>query len=619
MTRSRNILLYLVIFGFMGTTLIWHIFIDSSYTFDTYVHDSDDAYAGSFNSRDRNNSLRGVDGSSVYIKHNKHNNNNNNNNEHNKEVTDRETGHTTRSLSKCFQSLISHQSHWWEGNTCMTGTLLQGEKLINNCKNGKVFDMFCSRINRGAVSTIKTDTCGMYASGVLYTSVEQVADKAPSFHEHQGAKSLDNTKLGSARSIKINYHDCLLASPPVFSFINSSEDKSLRLSVHSESCSAPTVTCPVLFSAGTMIVGGEETVYKKTAIPYLSSSQVLDTLINIQRDTTSTSGTTHPPKEPKKSRGILFSGDSMMRQLFLGIINSIRGETVTSEHYFHIDALYLVKSIRRNDKKQSGTNNKRNTPRYTDELIVLTNDNKKKYQKILRRYFKGYLSDGEYIIEEPVSDMHDDVVLAMMFIWDIMPSAMRKEPLSMQRHRSVSVHVASFMYWWNNKGNLSEVIPYLNAVERNLFPSAEGDTYMSSLIPSTTFVYVTVPWTAPKTFGGVDDHIRKERNDYVKTWIQSIRKRNKITPFYRYGTRSPLLLDFAAIAASIRPVSLGGKHVGTNGHLLIPKTGDNIHYGCIWTPKYPIPINAQKYNSNGCKDPMNAAVGQWLLHLLATR
>jgi hypothetical protein len=113
---------------------------------------------------------------------------------------------------------------------------------------------------------------------------------------------------------------------------------------------------------------------------------------------------------------------------------------------------------------------------------------------------------------------------------------------------------------------------------------------------------VTTPWTAPKIFGGVEPHTRIARNEKTARWINDRRAAaEEVGGGASLSTRWSLL-DFSSIAEV--------EHM--------PKTKDGIHYMCIWTPKYHEAVTHQKFNYNGCRDPMSLAVVQWLAHIVVT-
>ena len=267
-------------------------------------------------------------------------------------------------------------------------------------------------------------------------------------------------------------------------------------------------------------------------------------------------------------KGVLFSGDSMMRQLFLGVIALLRGEeTFIADHYFHVDAVYVIATSGHDLLAPIAGNkvSKALAARRVGDVVTVGN--------AIAGHFAGYSGFASATGTPPSKD----VLLAMMFNWETKPSVHRKEFVAMQPN----LHVAAFMYWWQNKDPLSDLDSYLATLEA--YDAASGN------VPSR-FVWVTTPWTSPKLFGGVEQSVRVERNDRMLKWITN---RPPRAEGRRHG-----VLDFAAIADS--------KHM--------VKTRDGIHYGCILTPKWPDQVTGMKDNGLGCRDPMNRAVVAYFLH-----
>jgi hypothetical protein len=278
-------------------------------------------------------------------------------------------------------------------------------------------------------------------------------------------------------------------------------------------------------------------------------------------------------------RGVLFSGDSMMRQVFLRLISTIRGQSeLLADHYFHFDAVYVV-TADGHDALVAIPGNKV-SPQLAKRTIgggtVTLGD-------VMRTYFAGY-SGNKGLAAPAESDdgnvASSSVVVAAMFTWETKPSVHRKEFAAI----APRLHVASFMYWWQNKDPLSDLDRYTAAVEAH-YGAAD------SRAKGGMYVWLTTPWTAPKLFGGVEQPTRRARNDKAKSWVAS---------FPADEVRASVL-DFEAIADA----------------KTMPKTRDGIHYMCIWTPKLPDVVTGMKDNGQGCRDPMNAAVVSVLLALIA--
>ena len=402
----------------------------------------------------------------------------------------------------------------WKGKLCMAGTNINTDKVRGNCAKGAVAKPFCDALSAAVAGE---EVCGQYAEGKFAPASQFTTE------------TLTSTYADLMAASGVSNVSCIRGG--MFHF-----DGSLQLS-HSQ--------------------GRDGGCEGGSHFTYLSPAQVIALLHRL---------TVRTPTR----RGILFSGDSMVRQLFLGVVSLARGTTVVSEHYFHQDGLYLLHMDGR------------------DEIVVLTPNNKQKYASVLAHFFQGYQSGGGS------GSSRGTVRIAMMFMWDIKPSTYRKEAVTTMAPY-LSTHIASFMYWWNNKGRLEEIEPYLSVVRSNLLTKPDSTIDNSGLL----YRFVNTPPTAPKTFGGVDDAVRMPRNKRVSEWTGELE-----SALLTQDRPVPVVVDYAAIAEGTKAIS---------------KTKDGIHYSCIWTPKYPEQVSGQKDNGRGCTDPMNTAVAQWLLRTLLIR
>jgi hypothetical protein len=287
--------------------------------------------------------------------------------------------------------------------------------------------------------------------------------------------------------------------------------------------------------------------------------------------------------EAAKGGAVLFSGDSMMRQVFLRLIAHLRGQNAEplGDHYFHFDAVYVVIS----DGYDALVPLPKNT--VTAQLVnTRIGSSAVTVGDVLARYFPGYSGSASLKPAAPPSEPLP-VVLALMFNWETKPSVYRKEFQAMKP----IVHVAAFMYWWQNKDSISDFDGYAKAVQQHY------DRYQrpAGRSPAARYVWLSTPWTAPGLFGGVEPSNRLARNEKAKQWLSTLRERTTAA-----GEVLPAFLDFAAVADA----------------KTMPKTRDGIHYMCIWTPKLPEEASGMKDNGQSCRDPMNLAVVQALvLHL----
>ena len=271
-------------------------------------------------------------------------------------------------------------------------------------------------------------------------------------------------------------------------------------------------------------------------------------------------------------QGILFSGDSIVRQMMLRIVAHIRNQRTFSEHYFHVDGMYVLWKDH-------------------DELFVLDHAGIESHYDLIEKFYPGYNPKSLMRRRRKTAaaaggpggqSSAENVVLVMMFQWETQPSVFRKDIVQMP---NVPLHVAAFMYWWDNKGHLSDVDEYMLTIETK--HKEEHD------FAAAAYFYVTTPWTDPGIFGGVDTDKRIARNSKMTQWVQQ--KLSAAKSQRTYG-----VVDFAGLAEV--------EHLN--------KTLDGIHYMCIWLPKVPELVRRQKYNYDRCRDHMNMAVVQWMAHAL---
>lgn len=270
-------------------------------------------------------------------------------------------------------------------------------------------------------------------------------------------------------------------------------------------------------------------------------------------------------------RGVVFSGDSMMRQQFEALVCLMRGKEGCIEHYYHHDALYVQYKGR-------------------DAHFILTNDDVKKSQpvfSILKEWFPGYFSELEHSGGFPKIGLNDEEPLtAILFLWDNRPWEFRREHFRMN---NINLHIASYMYWWDGDNNGNEKIDeYFRAIDVHLMNN-----------PQQTYVFLTQPWLIEGEKPGITEMVRVKRNEYTSNWISNT-KSNGLP-----GPRRRWIVDFGAIADANRNKNY------------LRKVTDKVHYSCAWLQHYPEQIKSMKINNNeDCKDPMTFAVIQWLLALL---
>ncbi|CUG93484.1 GPI-anchored surface protein, putative [Bodo saltans] len=450
----------------------------------------------------------------------------------------------------------------WHAGECFN-TLLHSKKLVGDCRQGDqsgapVYLPYCKAILNRSQSvaqahgdeSLVSPVCGQFGTGTFSPAIQVLSQEHWNpLKDHMKAKEgcfddlLFRTAINRSQQAHLRFTDLDRKPSGV------AESKLLRVS----SCTTPTSD-------------GEG---DRGTFSYFTPTELVTIL--------------HRASIGKNGRGILFTGDSMMRQLMLRIVFFIRRERHFSEHYFHQDGLYIL--------RERG-----------DALTVLDGAGKAATASLLHQFYPGYLTEGNSNIRKDQDHPDGDVLLALMFQWETKPSVFRSD---FRRMSSIPLHIAAFMYWWQNKDPLTDIEQYMRAVEQHV--QSEEPTFAAAK-QTKDYIFVTTPWTSPKLFGGVEPQVRIARNEKISKWVNDRRGAAEeltnsangvapITPTTRWS-----LLDFSSIAEV--------EHM--------PKTKDGIHYMCIWTPKYHEVVTHQKYNYNGCRDPMGLAVVQWLAHIVVT-
>lgn len=471
----------------------------------------------------------------------------------------RTTAESVLSKPPAVLSTPTLETSFWSPTECMPTTHLMDPRLGIKCGAGKIARRYCDDIaavtkwrSAGSAPALQPATCGQPSRGRFRQPLSDSDLRLPS--------RPDCPRSALSRVLRPREGDVAFVGP---------DDTGADLRED-----APTT--PVLEHR---VAGGSNNNSKDghcASFRYFTSLEALAVLrhaanggSNIRVDTTNSDA-------PQRGRGILFTGDSMMRQLWLRLVALLRGQRFISEHYFHHDGLYVLR-------------------RTGDAIIPLANDADKEVPSVrlvLDAFFPGYLRRPKKplsLFDANGDDDGGEVLLAMLFLWDPKPSTFRVDFRAIKPY----VHIASFMYWWSNKEPVRQIDPYVAATEElwKSLPSEEAE--------KTKFVFLTTPETAPKTFGGVEAENRLPRNALVADWML---RQTTDAGTAAGGRRGPskLLLDFSGIAAA----------------RAMTKTVDAIHYMCIWTPKLGTVTNNQKNNGRGCTEAMNLAVSQWLLHLL---
>ena len=254
---------------------------------------------------------------------------------------------------------------------------------------------------------------------------------------------------------------------------------------------------------------------------------------------------------------IIFTGDSIIRQMYLRLIDVLRNDRPlledsieVVEHYYHTDSYYAANST-------------------SDALL---------------------LSQG---IPAPLPVRKP--LFELLFVWDPFPLKYVKHPYALKPTHII----AGFMYWWKPKDPFTYTDGYFNHMTSFLEEAARNGR-------GVKYYFLTTPWSEKGTFGGVDDARRIPRNEFVAKRVKEMR--NAVGGGGGgggggSGARSTVhLLDFAAFADL--------KH--------FPKTADHLHYQCIFRPGVPKEIKVKESKLKpSCTDPINYNWANLLVSLVA--
>eukprot|EP01059_Diplonema_ambulator_P010423 TRINITY_DN20469_c0_g1_i1.p1 TRINITY_DN20469_c0_g1~~TRINITY_DN20469_c0_g1_i1.p1 ORF type:complete len:427 (+),score=57.82 TRINITY_DN20469_c0_g1_i1:176-1282(+) len=163
-----------------------------------------------------------------------------------------------------------------------------------------------------------------------------------------------------------------------------------------------------------------------------------------------------------RGKRVLFSGDSIMRQIYIRLIGVLRGQSVFIEHYYHQDSYF-------------GCNEE------ADDWLVVGGIQKGKL-----------LGNGK------------PAVVELYYRWDPFPAKHRAGMTEIEP----DYHFASHMYWWKGK----EPLQYIDKFVQDAHGYARSH-------PQYRLFYLTTPWTTDGTFGGVDAAKRIPRNAYVSSQL----------------------------------------------------------------------------------------------------
>ena len=169
-----------------------------------------------------------------------------------------------------------------------------------------------------------------------------------------------------------------------------------------------------------------------------------------------------------KGERIVFSGDSMVRQMFLRTIDILRNDRPQLEdgheyieHYFHVDAYYAASAEK-------------------DVLLI----------------GQSGLPDNS-TVDQHFPDGRSDIQFEILFVWDPKPESYSHTPFLVRP----TVIIGGYFYWWQGEFSESQINPYLAAMRG--FLQANPDIH---------YFNVPVSWAE---FEKVPAHARTTRNRYI--------------------------------------------------------------------------------------------------------
>ena len=325
------------------------------------------------------------------------------------------------------------------------------------------------------------------------------------------------------------------------------------------------------------------------------------------------------PKRPRRDapKGIIFTGDSITRNIFNAIVAHIRNERVTSEHYYHRDALYVLHPS-------------------TDSVTMLNSEGKKEKCGILKSFFPGYeLSRNVFkkcSWKTNLNSRKEWPLFAILFVWDVTPGSYRVDTVRMS---NIALQIGGYAYWWYATKNMSlkggsigikgadidvPVDPYLDAVSRTMEQTDTARRFVWMTTPLVSFEHTLLPMFGPLG----------ERNLKMARWVKNA------TPFatplsymspldLRNVTEDPFDPDIEArnsqevytfINKEKRRYLFDLAGMADISRMAGVRPRDGLHYPCSWAPRKPAAITRLRSNKHHCRDPLNANAVQWLLHLL---
>lgn len=296
-------------------------------------------------------------------------------------------------------------------------------------------------------------------------------------------------------------------------------------------------------------------------------------------------------------RAVLFSGDSLIRQLFLNVVALLRHEPVVTDFYSHTDYIYIAYPSRD----------------VFNEVAAL---HMTEHCSIIVHWLPGLLKGRKKRpVWCPPSTITEEPLFVLLFLWDVTPAAPREEIFLIP----VSLHVGGYFLWWygSSDPNAAQAPGGMAGAPVNI-SIVPFLTRMASLLAwqkQRKFVWLTTPQIAEGHSLLLKLGSLYERNERMRRWVREgigydvpLTVTTPSTQAARADNQSirtvqRLVVDFAGIVAL-------GKAKGITGR------SDGLHQTCGWLPSRPGPIKSLNPNGQHCRDPINAAVVQWLLHLM---
>jgi hypothetical protein len=343
------------------------------------------------------------------------------------------------------------------------------------------------------------------------------------------------------------------------------------------------------------------------------------------------------------TRPIIFSGDSMVRQMFLRLIAFLRRQSTVFEQPLHGNMRYCL--------YRTGDHLQYQLWKYWSNEALRAKIASSRKRVPLNVHF------------EPGPEMEDcqhDAFLQLDFVWDPFQSQYNE---SIRSH-GPAVQIHSFMYWaWGpNMGPFDPqgILRYLNFtatyLKQEVLSTAVTDLLERVNLTDRRAVehwlhhhrfqllYVLVPLdltgrprradpssppSTPQPTARVDVTI-PERNQIVRGWAQKtqeeLREEFRLQIQKRWSSKGSTAKTPGVTYPSlewVEPLTRALVQVtAVDFPALIAAAGaDNLprkdgHFMCGFNPKVPDHIESASGDGSGCTDPTNMALVQWMLSLL---